>query len=97
MVAHSHTPGPWKRDDGFVVAPDGTIICDPHCTGGPDNPEEREANTDLLADAPRLAELNAELVTALQAIQEWSWSLPLIEREHDRMKAVDAVLAKAAK
>ena len=86
-----HTPGPWTfRLNGgdFVIEtqPHGEDVAVIHSTFGGTNDDN--ANARLIAAAP-------DMLAALRAVQMWSWELPLLLREHQRMQAVDAPIAKA--
>ncbi len=99
----------WRHDQ-YGIRDDGGYIVAIHWPHRYDGQEvryehemaERRAHVALLAAAPetaaerdRLRAVNAELVAALQAIQQWSWGLTRELREDDVWKIVDAEITKA--
>lgn len=116
-MTHSHTPGPWRLEhsNANVTSPiwigtfkSGTdkvdeIVCivDWDKDYRPEIKAKRLANARLIADAPRLAEMNAELVDALRRIEAFCAShdqtLTALDRAYFAKETARAVLAKAAK
>ena len=74
----AHTPGPWREISGMVVILDDqrpvcSIDVEHYIFGNgkaTDN-EERRSNARLIASAPDLMAVNAELVKTLEQISEW--------------------------
>ena len=68
-MKNKHTPGPWKvslADDAVVVNDLTDIIQERAKLDYEEHFEEYEANAELIADAPRLKAVNAEMLEALK-------------------------------
>ena len=78
-----HTPGPWKvslADDAVVVTDRTDIIQERAKLDYEEHVEEYEANAELIADAPRLKAVNAELLEELKAAKKLvDEAVPLIK------------------
>lgn len=95
----AHTPGPWVTYDGSTIRAgsfDGPLIATIER-------EHRGADAALIADAPRLAAVNGELVTAMEAcasalansydVQEWPATTDC--QQAQALATARAALAKA--
>lgn len=99
-MTHSHTPGPWRAwydkhsRKTFVLNTDDVELA------ALDDVPDQEANGNLMADAPRLAELNAELVAALENMVSVYQDDPRDcspDQQPQCIQQARTVLAKAAK
>tara|TARA_R100001530_G_scaffold135198_1_gene111827 strand:+ start:1801 stop:2127 length:327 start_codon:yes stop_codon:yes gene_type:complete len=106
MISNKHTPGPWKRNIkpatkyNTIYAGRNTHIT--HLAVSGLNPEEVEANCDLIAAAPetaaerdRLKAINAELLNALELTETTIKRLDKHRSAEGTLEVVHDAIAKA--
>ena len=85
-----HTAGPWKFNDGYVRAEDGTPVADVRL----DNPkEEEDANAALIAAAPELLEAAKKALDCIKG-----FDTAFADGDGDKLEEVrllEAAIAKA--